>query len=830
MPHHPDDTTRYPHLPLIREEQQTDRRKAVPPPPQIPNRGGRGSFGPAMSVAIKNLEEEAKKKTPPAQGIQPHLVFRIPVAPGTSAILITDLLQELGLTVVSVESDGAVIAFRDDTDLGEFRKAVALYQRGPAIGINPQTGQPYKRTKYDVFEIIEAAQMRLWGRSDRIGLRLAKAIGGQGERIVPDQLYILDVDLWHRGRTELARGSIDELRRFVADKAKPEERVSDTFVGDMLCLARVKIYGEKLGRLLEMDAVAEVDIPPQPVFDKHTAFLKTSRDFPTPPKPPVNGPRVCILDSGITSGHKLLANNVGHEEAIFTAVTSTADASGHGTMVGGIAVFGNVRACYEAGHFASPITLFSARVLNEYNRFDDDKRIITQMREAVATFVKDPYNCRVFNLSLGSPEPLLTDNNKRQGSWAEALDIIAREFKVLLIVSAGNHDAPIARTTNDAEAALAGYPDYLFEPPAGLCEPATAVIPITVGGLAEHDATEVKRSTGKDDITRAIARVNEPTPSTRIGPGVNDSLKPEFVSYGGNDVFQGFGQFRETERIDSGVAVMSFSHQPTEHLFAYKVGTSFAAPRVAHLAALVWDRIRQNFGEDPDPNLVRAVLATSAVRPEAARKLVEEKKGPEFVPHVCGYGIPDPELALESAGRRVTQVAQGKIKIDTFQIYQIPVPKEFQEYPKTKRIIVALAFDPPVRRRRAQYLGVDMCCYLIRNKTVPEIVNAYRAVTAKERKSKSYPKAIQGACKCDFEPTSSALATSTLHRYEWVSKRKLNDGDTFYLLVRADRNWAPPEIEEQDFAVAVTLESNDPRLYAAVQNRIPLRQRTRLRR
>ena len=166
-------------------------------------------------------------------------------------------------------------------------------------------------------------------------------------------------------------------------------------------------------------------------------------------------------------------------------------------MVGGIAVFGNVRACYEAGHFASPITLFSARVLNEHNMFDDDKRIITQMREAVSAFVKEPYNCRVFNLSLGSPDPLLTAANKRQGSWAEALDIIAREFKVLLVVSAGNNNTPVTMNANDAEAALARYPDYLFDEPAGLCEPATAVIPITVGGLAEYDILEMKRSTVK---------------------------------------------------------------------------------------------------------------------------------------------------------------------------------------------------------------------------------------------------------------------------------------------------------------------------------------------
>ncbi len=780
-----------------------------------------------MKAALDRLEADVRRQPPPVQGIHPHLVFRIPVAAGTSPTVLTDRLQELGIAVVSIEQDGAIVAFRDDTDLSKFKEAVSKYQRGP--GINPNTRVRYKSTKYDVFEIIEAGQMRLWGRADRIGSRLAKVIGKQGERISFKASYVLDVDLWHRGTPELARDSLSELRRLVEDRVKPGEKLSDSFVGEMLCLARVTVTGEKLGRLLDMDAVAEVDVPPQPVFDNYAAVQKTPRDFPSPPKPPSGGPRVCILDSGITSGHKLLANNVGHEEAILTAVSSPADASGHGTMVGGLAVFGNVRACYEGGTFASPITLFSARVLNDENKFDDDKRIITQMRNAIRVFVAEPYNCRVFNLSLGSPEPLLTDSNKRQGSWAEALDIIARKFKVLLVVSAGNHESPIATVTSKAEAALAGYPDYLFDPAAQLCDPATAAIPITVGSLAEYDVPEVRHSTGKDDIIRPLAKANEPTPSTRIGPGVNDAMKPEFVSYGGNDVFQGFGQIRETERVDRGVAVMSFSHEPAKHLFAFKVGTSFAAPRVAHLASLVWDRIRRDFGQDPDPNLVRAVLATAAVRPEATCSLVEAKKGAAHIPAVCGYGIPDPELALESGDRRVTLVAQGSMTIDKFQIYQIPVPVEFQKDARTKRIIVALAYDPPVRRRRAQYLGVDMCCYLFRNKSVEEIVEAYRAITQEERKTKSVPSAIQGSCKCEFDPTSRSLATSTLHRYEWVSKRKFQADDTFYLLVRADRNWAPADITEQDFAVAVTLESNDPRLFGVIRERIPVRQRTRLR-
>ena len=55
------------------------------------------------------------------------------------------------------------------SNLAAFRQALDEYTRGPRGGINPQTGRPYASTKWDIFELIEAEQMRLWSRPDRVG-------------------------------------------------------------------------------------------------------------------------------------------------------------------------------------------------------------------------------------------------------------------------------------------------------------------------------------------------------------------------------------------------------------------------------------------------------------------------------------------------------------------------------------------------------------------------------------------------------------------------------------------------------------------------------------
>ena len=142
--------------------------------------------------------------------------------------------------------------------------------------------------------------------------------------------------------------------------------------------------------------------------------------------------------------------------------------------------------------------------------------------------------------------------------------------------------------------------------------------------------------------------------------------------------------------------------------------------------------------------------------------------------------------------------------------------------------VLPLAFDPPVRRRRADYLGVEMGMHLFRGKTPEEIVAAYRFVTKEERKTA--PKSLQNPFKCPLEPNAEVVETSTLQRREWAFTTSADRyGETYYLMVQARRNWAPAEIQDQDFGIAVTITADEPRLYNQVQQRVRARERIRRR-
>jgi hypothetical protein len=522
---------RYQHLPLPREEEVFDRRKRAYFP-KLPPCEDRSAFGGKLEQAVARIESEASQRPAPPAGVQPHLVFRVPLTKDASPAGLAEKLSDVGLTVVSIQDDNAIVVFRDDADLSHFRDGINAFKAGPRPGVNPKTGRPYTTTQWDVLLLIDAEQMRSWSQADRIGDRLKEEIGPDAAKLDAQRTYIADVELWHRGTKALAQATIDELQTLLNAQPKGQARMLDSFPGNSMCLARVSVSGAVLSVLLDTPIVASVDLPAQPALNPAAVYQTTKFDLPTPRSPARDGPRLCILDSGVVSNHPLLAPFIGHAEAFLTQTSTPADECGHGTAVAGVAVFGDVRRCLEAQQFSSPITLYSARILNERNKLDDAKLFISQVRLAVETFKKPPYNCRIFNLSFGSTDAAASVARRDQFKWAEAVDTIAVEEKVLFVVSAGNNRDVLQKRTDAAEAVLTGYPDSLFGQDARLNDPGASAIALTVGALAEHDGPFLLVGQIEDSIARPVAQRDQPSPFTRTGPGIGGAVKPDLVHYG----------------------------------------------------------------------------------------------------------------------------------------------------------------------------------------------------------------------------------------------------------------------------------------------------------
>lgn len=424
------DSNRHPHLEMRIAAPENPARKRKPSPnmPKAPERGPRDLFARDIARLVGQLATETRRRVL-AAGVDPALVVRFGLAPGADLVKLVERLSEAGLQVVSIDgTKQAIVAFRADDDLQEFNRVMDALAAGPAPG--------NRTSKWDILEFIEPTNVRRWNRDDRIGPRLREA--GDEVRFEPNRVYKLDVELWHPGTEEAARQALAKVRQFIDQRRDRSARLLDYFVGRTLCLARVALAGEDVDQLLEVSEVAEVDLPPRCAVGTSTPAAALNRPFPVPPRPPADGPRLCVLDSGIASAHPLLGPFVGDATSVHSSITSAADLDGHGTGVAGVAVFGDLRDRVTTGDFASSITLYSARVLDDGAQLDEDRLVVNQIRQAVERYRAAPFNCRVFNISFGEVRTFVDKTSGRQGIWAEVVDLIAAEYDVIIVVAAGN--------------------------------------------------------------------------------------------------------------------------------------------------------------------------------------------------------------------------------------------------------------------------------------------------------------------------------------------------------------------------------------------------------
>jgi len=401
----------------------------------------------------------------------------------------------------------------------------------------------------------------------------------------------------------------------------------------------------------------------------------------------------------------------------------------------------------------------------------------------------DQFGCRIFNISLGS-EKHVYDGGKPE-PWAATLDALSRELDVLIIVSAGNR-RDLGATYNDG--VIAAYPGFLLEPKSRIIDPATAALAITVGSIAHANGlqTEDEELVG----VRPICSFEEPSPFTRAGPGVRGMQKPDFVDFGGNLVWDGPTANVVSGTQKSSAGIWTFFHKPAERLFCARSGTSMAAPNLSYKAGLLLSTF-----PDASANLLRSLLALSASMPAAvfARDNGLDEKGAVAV---CGHGVPDPNRAAWSDDGRVVFYAEDELKLDHFAVFEVPIQPEFQTVKGAREIRVSLAFDPPVRHTRIDYIGLTMGWRLLRGTTEKDVFDKFRKWTKQEGK----PPEFENKFTCPTTPGPQMREKGTLQAATYRGKTDISGyGDKYYVAVWCLRRWAPPSVEAQRFALSVQL-------------------------
>ncbi len=744
-------------------------------------------------------------------GISPALVFRLKMHPG--ADIDEDQLHRMGLNVISKDADKTVVVFSSDEALQEFKQYLKEY-----AGRVPD-GHEYTF----IAAIDDIVPLR---PEDRRGRLLRE------EPLEGDGMFPLDVELMHPGDKESCRRYIAELRTLAEACGGG---LTDSYIGDHLCLARCHLGQEALDSFLRVEYIMEIDRKPRPTFDTSLVFQTTLDDVGEVPEVPEDATGVLVVDSGVMGNHPLLRPTLG-EAAVFPdkmreriqGGPEDGDAGGHGTAVCGIAAYGDVGQCLETRVFRQGVRIFSARVLDDNCEYDVDELVEHQIADAVQYFVTTYPQCRVINISLGD-DRLFTREGQKQFRLSAKIDELAyelRDLNILFVISAGNFNF----VPENPEERRTGYPDYLLQDEARVCDPGTASLALTVGSLSTGNAPY---QYNHDASRRCIAgQRGFPSPFTRTGFGVDGMVKPELVEFGGDELFDRTGSGR-----DPGVGIPTTAKDfapPNGRLFRCVLGTSFAAPAVSNLAARLFDRF-----PGATSNLIRALIADSARVPSDRPSPLDGEPWTDGVLRVYGYGQPSFERAAFSDQGEVLLVADTEIPLDNFHLYEVPaLPDEFFEQDGERFLSVTLVHDPPTRHTRGDsYQGVTMEFNLFRNMPVTAVEALYRdwkhapagdnETVLEERIS-----ALPSAQRVSLHPGTNRRKKGTLQKgtIRIASRRWQYDGGALLLAVASLRKWAPADIDSQRYAVVVSLRHTGEgvRLYERIRQRARVAQRIRV--
>jgi hypothetical protein len=242
-------------------------------------------------------------------------------------------LAHAGFKVLAQEPGGILGLFNDDIELKAFRERLAEYQKGVQ-------GDAKNPTYNQLFAAID--DVRNLSAADRLGLRLRADGKSSPEDFDARANFTIDVELWD-APTQLDRQV--RAQKIVEHVEAAGGEILSRYVGTAgLIVLRARVRGSVLRDLLELPAIAQIDVPPIPDLGERDPPVVTIEGIAAP-SPPDNAPLIGVVDSGSTD-HPLLTPSLVEALGVPDALGS-ADIWGHGTKVAGIAAFGDIRECVD---------------------------------------------------------------------------------------------------------------------------------------------------------------------------------------------------------------------------------------------------------------------------------------------------------------------------------------------------------------------------------------------------------------------------------------------------------------------------------------------------
>lgn len=776
----------YEHIRIEKEPLINDRRTA-----KSRNFGGVSrpdwvAHGKFLGTALKDAAQIARRQPGAEDG---NLVLKF----SYSGSLDLGKLNKHGVEFVSQEDKTVCVIFASEQGLAEFADHLGR------LGLPEGEDISYQNL------LLALEGIGNWSCEDRESWAI-KQFG------FPDaKTFRLDVELWPLGGVHSPE-RISAVHRFEVWAERQGIHRIDRINRDSLVLYRLEVTKAHTELLLEHRDIRMVDLPPRTGISYQQMDVPVGTHIDGISPPPPGAARVCVLDSGINSNHPLLRAAFG-EAASYIEGCDPEDEVGHGTAVAGIVLYGNIEECLAANQWLPELVLCSGKVMTKGVGTDEvvfDEKTIEQTIEKAVEYFAGELGCRIFNLSLGN-ENVPYDGRHVRGI-AYTLDRLAREYDILFVVSAGNFRGTETLPKADWRSE---YPEYLLAPESVIIDPAPAMNVLTVGALANHTANVDEQRYGDREINAlSPAAEDQPAPFTRHGPSIKGAIKPDLVAHGGNLATPMRREGEQLKNDGRRLGVLTLKHDFIGSTLLKDIsGTSFSAPYVTHLAG----RLLNNYPR-ASANLLRALLVNHADVPAACQSAFPEPMR-EHMREVVGYGKVNVDTLFRSTDDKVVLMTEAAIENDSHQFYELPLPDEFLRSKRaTRRITVTLAYCPPVKTTRMEYLATKISYRLVKGDSLDDVQRHFNQKLKKEEES------IPDASAPNRTITCQERERGTVQSSIWTLKQLSPKQKWFVVVTRQDKEWGRAFcLDEESYALVVSVndhENLEARLYAQIQARI----------
>jgi hypothetical protein len=649
-----------PHIHLHdvgRSEPYTSRQRPQTPPPPARNREAHArTLITALNQALAGAHAQAQARADAAAG---GFYLQFELSAGNEEFVQNLEDRRRGIELVSVkrglEENAPTIAtvFVPDRAASYFLRKLEAYQNEVT-----KSGRPKNEN--------------LVNRIDTVALAVIRPFFTDEEDRLPADNQQTWWEIWLRvglrDQFQAAAAAL-EIRLKLDDVIEFPEREVILAFSDLT----------RLGTLLtRTDAIAEIRL----AKDTPAMFLQMrnieQRDWVADLLARLDGPgadavSVCVLDSGITHTHPLLA--VGIQPAdlhTYDPTWGTGDSAiwqGHGTAMGGVALYGDLQqalsnhARIRLGH-----RLESVKILHPAGIQHDPKLYGAVTAECVSRAeITAPHRPRAICMAVTSDFDV---RRGRPSSWSATVDRLCfgdETARRLFLISAGNVERgkiPVANYLARTD----------VEP---IFNPAQAWNALTVGAFTEK--TNITDPTFQGWTALAPTGELAPTSRTSLTWEKQWPIKPEVVCEGGNWATDG-----ATVDSPDDLGLLTTHHQPLLQNFDIIRDTSAATAMAANLAGRVL-AARPQFW----PETVRALLVHSAEWTPAMLSHLNQNAGRQeklaFLRRY-GYGVPnlgravfsslnDTTLIVEDSLHPFWRDAKGVVKTRDMHLHSLPWPR-----------------------------------------------------------------------------------------------------------------------------------------------------------